>query len=232
VSLDTLEGLPQLQAWIADSRLHVSVDGATRSFARLDGVRVRLLASDRYLVALVGEDDSPIVAIANRDNCRAICRTGGVVIPQEGVDLVHGSAPSFGLDIEELASVTPDEQRLPVHIQILTISAVPGCVVSETLGMVTGSTVRTRHLGAKLVAGISQNFGGELGGYTRLLQDARDEAVARMIDHARSLGADAVVGFRLATADLFDLAVEMLAYGTAVRTTVASSDPLVDGSNE
>lgn len=226
--MEDLDRVSELQAWIAASRLHVSWEGNAASFSALEGVRVRRVASDRYLVALVAERDaSPMVGLANHDSCRVICKTAGLVIPDEGVDLVYGSAPLFGLNVDELPSLTQEEYRpviRPTDVRVLTTSAIPGRTITDTVGMVTGSTVRARHLGAKIVAGVSQNFGGELGGYTRLLQEARDEAVTRMLNEARALGADAVVGFRLATADLFDQAIEMLAYGTAVRTIDAIPD--------
>jgi uncharacterized protein YbjQ (UPF0145 family) len=94
---------------------------------------------------------------------------------------------------------------------------VAGHRIVEDFGLVSGSTVRARNAGARFVAGISQNFGGELGGYTRLLQDAREEALARMCDEAYDLGANAVVGVSMVTAELFDIAVELVAFGTAVQ---------------
>jgi len=101
-------------------------------------------------------------------------------------------------------------------VRTTTRHLISGCRVVEEFGVVTGSTVRARHLGAKLLAGVSQNFGGELGGYTQLLQDARFESVERMCDEAREVGANAVLGVSFNTGELFEIAVELLAYGTAV----------------
>jgi len=94
---------------------------------------------------------------------------------------------------------------------------VPGRSVIEYLGMVQGSTVRAKHLGRDIMAGLKNIVGGELRGYTELMSEARDEAIARMQAEARALGADAVVNVRLSTASVTGGAAEILAYGTAVR---------------
>jgi uncharacterized protein YbjQ (UPF0145 family) len=79
---------------------------------------------------------------------------------------------------------------------------------------------------------LSQNFGGEISGYTKLLRDAREEAVERMSAEARELGANAVIGVSFTTAELFDIAVELLVYGTAVKVAAASGDEHVPGTRE
>lgn len=91
-------------------------------------------------------------------------------------------------------------------------------------GVVTGSTVRARHLGSKLAAGVSQTFGGEISGYTRLVQDARQESFERMCDAARAQGANAVVSVAFSIGELFDIAVELLAFGTAVTVETEPGD--------
>ena len=83
-------------------------------------------------------------------------------------------------------------------------------------GLVTGSTIRAKHVGRDFAAGIKNIFGGELRGYTELLQESRDEATARMVAQAEKLGANAVVNIRYATSSVAPGAAELFAYGTAV----------------
>ena len=87
----------------------------------------------------------------------------------------------------------------------------------EFYGVVTGSTVRAKHIGRDLMAGLKNIIGGELKGYTELLQEAREEAIERMVEQARSVGANAVVNVRFATSSVAQGAAELFAYGTAVK---------------
>lgn len=100
---------------------------------------------------------------------------------------------------------------------IITTDEVPGYRVAEILGIVRGSTVRAKHLGRDIAAGLKNLVGGELRGYTELMSEARDEAIDRLRAEAEKLGADAVLNLRLSTASVTGGAAEMLAYGTAVR---------------
>ena len=83
--------------------------------------------------------------------------------------------------------------------------------------MVTGSTVRAKHIGRDIAASLKNFGGGELKGYTELLQEARKEALHRMMEQARSVGANAVVNVRFATSSVAQGAAELFAYGTAVK---------------
>ncbi|MGD2062644.1 MAG: YbjQ family protein [Nitrospirota bacterium] len=94
---------------------------------------------------------------------------------------------------------------------------VPGKRVVEAYGVVTGNTVRAKHIGRDFMAGLKNLVGGELKGYTELLADARQEAVARMVEEARSMGANAVINIRFATSSVAQGAAELFAYGTAAR---------------
>ena len=94
---------------------------------------------------------------------------------------------------------------------------VPGRRTVEFFGVVSGSTVRAKHLGRDIMAGLKNIVGGELTGYTELLTEARDEAVARMVEQAEALGANAVVNVRFSTSSVAQGAAELFAYGTAVR---------------
>ncbi len=100
---------------------------------------------------------------------------------------------------------------------IVTTEAVAGREVVETLGLVRGSTVRAKHIGTDIVASLKNLVGGEVHGYSSLLAGAREQALDRMVEEARALGADAVVATRLETSSIMNGASEILAYGTAVR---------------
>ena len=97
------------------------------------------------------------------------------------------------------------------------INTVPGKKIVEHFGIVQGSTVRAKHIGRDLMAGLKNLVGGELKGYTELLQDSRQEAMDRMSEQARQMGANAVVNIRFATSSVAQGAAELFAYGTAVR---------------
>ena len=94
---------------------------------------------------------------------------------------------------------------------------IPGYEIKEALGLVLGSTVRARHLGRDIMAGLKNIVGGELQEYTDLLTDARIEALNRMVKEAKKLGADAVINVRFMTTQTMGGAAELLAYGTAVK---------------
>jgi uncharacterized protein YbjQ (UPF0145 family) len=94
---------------------------------------------------------------------------------------------------------------------------VPGRTIREFFGVVSGSTVRAKHIGRDIMAGFKNIVGGELKGYTELLQEARQEAVDRMVQQAQSVGANAIVNVRFSTSNITQGAAELFAYGTAVR---------------
>ncbi|KIT17231.1 YbjQ family protein [Jannaschia aquimarina] len=100
---------------------------------------------------------------------------------------------------------------------VCTTDHVPGRETAEALGLVKGSTVRAKHIGSDIVAGLRNLVGGEVKEYAALLTGAREQAIDRMLDQARELGADAIVGMRLETSTIQNAASEVLAYGTAVR---------------
>jgi len=97
------------------------------------------------------------------------------------------------------------------------VNTVPGKKIVEHFGIVQGSTVRAKHIGRDFMAGLKNLFGGELKGYTELLHDSRKEAMKRMEEQARQMGANAVVNIRFATSSVAQGAAELFAYGTAVR---------------
>ena len=101
---------------------------------------------------------------------------------------------------------------------ILTnVNTVPGKKIVEHFGIVQGSTVRAKHIGRDFMAGLKNLVGGELKGYTELLQESREEATNRMAQQAEQMGANAVVNIHYATSSVAQGAAELFAYGTAVR---------------
>ncbi|MCE2990588.1 MAG: YbjQ family protein [Burkholderiales bacterium] len=101
-------------------------------------------------------------------------------------------------------------------ILVSNIEIVPGRRVIRHLGLVQGSTVRSKHAGKDILAGLKNIVGGELKAYTELMQEAREEATDRMIQQAASIGANGVLNVRYATTSVTMGAAEILAYGTAV----------------
>lgn len=100
---------------------------------------------------------------------------------------------------------------------ILTnLETVPGREIVSHLGLVQGNTVRAKHVGRDIMAGLKNIVGGELRGYTELLTDAREEATARMVADAQSRGANAVINVRFSTSSVSAGASELYCYGTAV----------------
>ena len=100
---------------------------------------------------------------------------------------------------------------------IINTDQVPGKSISETLGIARGSTVRARHLGRDIFAGLKNLVGGEISEYTRLLADAREEALNRMVLDGDRMGADAILNVRFTTSTVMQGCSEILAYGTAVK---------------
>ncbi|NNF14936.1 MAG: YbjQ family protein [Gemmatimonadetes bacterium] len=100
---------------------------------------------------------------------------------------------------------------------VVTTPTVPGSTVTGALGLVRGSSIRARHLGRDIIAQLRNVAGGEIHEYTKMLAEAREQAVDRMIEEAQMLGADAIVSVRFQTSMVVSGAAEMLCYGTAVR---------------
>lgn len=101
-------------------------------------------------------------------------------------------------------------------MMITNIEIVPGKRISKHLGLVQGSSVRAKHVGRDFMAGLKNIFGGELKGYTELLQESREEAIERMTEQAKAIGANAILNVRFSTSSIAAGAAELFAYGTAV----------------
>jgi uncharacterized protein YbjQ (UPF0145 family) len=100
---------------------------------------------------------------------------------------------------------------------VVTSADVVGYRITATLGMVRGSSVRARHFGSDIAAHLRNIAGGEVREYTKMLAEAREQAIDRMVEEAQALDADAVVVVRFQTSEVMQGAAEMLCYGTAVR---------------
>ncbi len=99
---------------------------------------------------------------------------------------------------------------------LVSTEQLPGYRVERVLGLVQGSTVRSKHVGRDLLAGLKNLVGGELTAYTELLNESRREAIGRMVVEATALGGNAILAVRLATSSVAAGAAELYAYGTAV----------------
>jgi uncharacterized protein YbjQ (UPF0145 family) len=100
---------------------------------------------------------------------------------------------------------------------ITNTETITGETIKENLGLVRGNMIRARHIGNDILAGLRNIVGGEVKEYTKMINDARDEAVEKMVKEAEKLGADAVINIRFATSQVMSGAAEILAYGTAVK---------------
>lgn len=99
---------------------------------------------------------------------------------------------------------------------ISNLEILPEKRITEHLGLVQGSSVRAKHAGRDLMASLKNLFGGELRGYTELLQESREEAMQRMIQQAEAIGANAILNVRFSTSSIAQGAAEIYVYGTAV----------------
>lgn len=99
---------------------------------------------------------------------------------------------------------------------VSNLELLPSRLIQRHLGLVQGSSVRSKHVGRDIAASLKNIFGGELKGYTELLSDSREEATERMIEQAKSMGANAVLNVRFSTSSIAAGAAEIFVYGTAV----------------
>jgi len=107
-------------------------------------------------------------------------------------------------------------------VLLATSDTIAGHRIVRTLGLVRGNTIRSRHIGRDILANLRNVVGGEISEYTKLLAEAREQALDRLVEEAESLGANAVVSLRFQTTEVMKAAAELLAYGTAV---VIEEDP-------
>lgn len=137
--------------------------------------------------------------------------------------LLHsGKKSPFRARVHPPKKTVVDAPSLFNYIVILTMiiattDSVPGQTISQTLGLVTGSAVKARHIGSDILAGLRNIVGGEAKGYTKLMNETRELALNRLKESAAEIGADAVVGIRFVSAEVQQGMSELCAYGTAVK---------------
>ena len=102
-------------------------------------------------------------------------------------------------------------------MKIVTTDTIAGYTITKSLGSVIGNTIRARHLGKDISAGLRSLVGGEITEYTGMMAESREQALQRMLDRAKELNADAVVGIRFQTSMIMQGSAELLVYGTAVQ---------------
>ena len=102
-------------------------------------------------------------------------------------------------------------------MKIVTTDTVAGYTITESLGTVIGNTIRARHLGKDISAGLRSLVGGEITEYTGVMAESREQALQRMLDRGKEMNADAIVGIRFQTSMIMQGSAELLVYGTAVK---------------
>ena len=132
----------------------------------------------------------------------------------QGIRLVMQS-PS-GTQPQAQPQAQPQSASQQTQIMVSNTETIPGMKITKSLGVVTGSTVRAKHIGKDILAGLKNIVGGELKAYTELLQESRAEATNRMLMDCMNRGGNAVVNVRYATSNVANGASELFAYGTAV----------------
>ena len=121
-------------------------------------------------------------------------------------------------NLEYLTLCGRNMEQMVQGILVVNTETIPGMMITETLGVVSGSTVRAKNIGRDITQGLRNIMGGELVKYTELLEESRQEAIGRMVADAMSRGATAIVNVRFATSAVTAGAAELFAYGTAVKT--------------
>lgn len=114
-------------------------------------------------------------------------------------------------------SNTPEHPATRAPVLVTMADDIPGHEVEAVIGIARGSVVRARFFGRDFVAGLRNLVGGEVSEYTKLMAEAREQALGRLVSLAEEMGADAVVTFRFSTAAVMEGTAEVLAYGTAVK---------------
>ena len=183
----------------------------------------RLFSGKRVLIRKNVEAGTAKKFLKAFEDVGAVCNleqvkvSGEVSAPnqQEGIEMTEADSGKSQVVKPESAQSgrTADGEEMI----ITNIETVPGKSIVEHFGLVSGSTIRAKHLGKDLMAGLKNLVGGELKGYTQLLQESRKQAMERLIEQARQFGANAIVNIRFSTSSVAQGAAELYAYGTAVR---------------
>ena len=141
-----------------------------------------------------------------------------------GIAFIQKNDPDGSARISEI--IEEDKQKTQAIKDMLFVSdnVISGARIIKTLGTARGATVRAKHVGRDIAAGLKNLVGGELKGYTELLAEGREEAIQRMKEDAYRMGANAVVTIRFSTSMIEPGAVEVMAYGTAVVSELLEED--------
>lgn len=142
--------------------------------------------------------------------CGAQLMPGGTFCQKCGTPV----SPATGAPTPNVSGLPPHPE--PTQIPCTTAFSISGRRIVKELGIVRGLTVRTRGIGGRFQAGVSAIVGGKVDAYIDMCEQARSEALQHMIDHARAMGANAVIGMRYDTTEIAEGMDEVLAYGTAV----------------
>ena len=129
---------------------------------------------------------------------------------------LYGKCGCNADQVDETTRQQRETEARILNILTSTTDSVDGFKTTKSLGVVRGSSVRSRHVGSEAIAGLKSIVGGELKGVTKLVADAREQAMARMFRDAESVGANAIIGMRFSTSQVWESAAEVMAYGTAV----------------
>ena len=147
------------------------------------------------------------------------CQTCGAPLPLNAQFCVQCGAPVNKNAPASSASVRSHMPVSPITIDgVLVVSAnwIPGYTIIETRGFIYGLTVRSRGLGRNITAGLRSIAGGEIREYVEMMQHARDEALYRLVEHAKAVGANAIISACFDSSEISNYMQEILAYGTAV----------------
>jgi uncharacterized protein YbjQ (UPF0145 family) len=163
----------------------------------------RALKNAGAVCALAALEPAEPAALASEDVPPAAPQTG----PPPG-----GITPPQGEVVHHYFETQDGRQMIVTNIETL-----PGKTIVEHFGLVSGSTIRAKHIGRDIMASLKNLVGGEIKGYTQLLAESRRQATERMIAQARQLGANAIINVRYSTSSVAQGAAELYAYGTAIK---------------
>ncbi len=196
---------------VADGHDPTAVREKLAALLKKDPARIERLFSGREVVIAAR------VNAADAEKYRKAFAAAGAVCRIETLETENASGKESG------PPQTPEPAAAPLSsppdggsMIVTNIESVPGKTIVAHYGLVSGSTIRAKHLGRDIMASLKNLVGGELKGYTELLRESRRQATERMIEQARQLGANAIINVRFSTSSVAQGAAELYAYGTAV----------------
>ncbi len=196
---------------VADGYDPAEVREKLASLLKKDAATIERLFSGQEVVVAAR------VNAAAGEKYRRAFAAAGAVCRVEPVNAPDAAPPEAGPpQPPEGASAFPSTPQDGGSMIVTNIESVPGKTIVAHYGLVSGSTIRAKHLGRDIMASLKNLVGGELKGYTELLRESRRQATERMIEQARQLGANAIINVRFSTSSVAQGAAELYAYGTAV----------------